>query len=838
MKNFSENNLKKIILSILFSVIILFVIFYRDIYEIFGYKISPILLLGFIIVGLDFLLFINLNHKRTYFKFVEVKFISENSIIFILLILMCISLFIPVKNSANMIISPDKISFLNYFRACVYMIGCAFIPGSLIYRFIFKNGILLSKFNINPFIIKITLYPLISLGFIGTFILIFDQINLSSELFSALLVSLILILFLLELVKEKKTNNRFDIKFIKINISNYSLIIFLLAFGVAVISIGFQIGNNFLVSGDPWDGIKYANYVGDIEGSPLYINSYPNFWGYIIFGLSVLGGLPFINMNTLLAPFSYLFITSIYLLIKSLLYHFKIKFVVLSTILMSIFAGILINPLVPSLIFVGEYYFIYKTFSYCLLFVSMAIFIVIMRRSHTIGSYVEISGKNEELKFISLSSIFLVLSFITYIYPLILGIILLSFHCLFSKKNRKNLNFRYYKYFLVFLFLFLILFDVLMNFYLSYVILEQFIYFFNYEFVRNVIHFIPRPLLTYSLLLVVLLTTLIINWVFLKVLNNQKIRKIILKLNFKKIFKIFLILIAIFIAIEFSFIFLEIFIPNIDFSKQLFFFLFLDKIFLNLGVIGIIGISVSYYCWKRDKLLFLTLVFWILTSFILAFIIPFIEFFKNIPFSPEKFSEQEILIMDYWFNRLWVYSIPSLCIFASIGLFEIFKKLKQYKFLNKFKISPVLSKNIIVLLLIIFSFSGIIYTGVLNSDANFRYTDNQIDTLDWISENIPIHSGVVVGDNFFMGVGTESIAFVRQYFFYDIFEEAFNQTKCIEQIEYLKNETIQYAVISQFFISYYLNKWDFTNNTLIPRFYNITLYQNGDLSVYYAPYFD
>ena len=74
--------------------------------------------------------------------------------------------------------------------------------------------------------------------------------------------------------------------------------------------------------------------------------------------------------------------------------------------------------------------------------------------------------------------------------------------------------------------------------------------------------------------------------------------------------------------------------------------------------------------------------------------------------------------------------------------------------------------------------------------------------------------------------------------FYDIFEEEFNETKCIQQIDFLKNNTIQYAVISQFFISYFLNKSDFVNNILVPDFYNITLYSNGDLLVHYAPFFD
>jgi len=89
-----------------------------------------------------------------------------------------------------------------------------------------------------------------------------------------------------------------------------------------------------------------------------------------------------------------------------------------------------------------------------------------------------------------------------------------------------------------------------------------------------------------------------------------------------------------------------------------------------------------------------------------------------------------------------------------------------------------------------------------------------------------------------MGIGVKTITYVRQYFFYDIFKAEFNETQCIKQIGFLKNNTIQYAVISQFFISYYLNKSDFVNTILVTNFYNVSLYHNGDLTVYYAPYFD
>jgi len=748
---------------------------------------------------------------------------------------MIISIFIPSNNSPNMIILWDKLSFFNYFRISVYLIGCAFVPGSLIYRLTFKNDILSSKFNVNPLIIKITIYPLISFGFIGISVLILDQINLNSDLIGLLLFILILILFLLELVKEKKENNRIDIKIIKINISIYTFIVLLLAIGVAIISIGFQIGWDYLISGDPWDAIKYAKHIGDIGGNPLYINSYPSFWGYISFGLSILGGLPFINLNTLLAPFSYLFITSIYLLTKALLFQHKTKYAILSILLISIFSGILLNPLVSPLIFVSIYYYIYKSFSYFLLFVSMAIFIILLKNS-TKEDYWPNRKKVELFMYLGLIGFFLVVSFMTYIYPLFFGVLFLFIYCLFSSKHRKLINMKYYCYLLIFIFVFLLIFDVIMDFYLSNTLISLFLGFFNYDFIIKVLTYIPAPILIYSLYSIFLSIILMIT--FSKKFSEKKIKKRTKNLTIKKIFKFFLIVFIILGTIEFSFILLEVIFVNLNFSNNSFFFLFLNKIFLNLGVIGVFGICLSYYCWKRDKFLFLTLTFWIIIPFMLAFIKHFIEFLETFPLSPESISEHDVLIMNYWFDRLWFYSIPSLCIFASIGLFKLFKKIREFKIFNKIRISPTFSKNILALTLFFSSFSGIVITGFVYGNSNFRYTDTQIETLGWISENIPIHSGIVVGDNFFMGVGTDSITFVRQYFFYDIFEVEYNETKCIEQIGYLKNKTIQYAVISQFFISYYLNKSDFTNNFLIPNFYNVTLYQYGDLSVHYAPFFD
>jgi len=463
---------------------------------------------------------------------------------------MIFSLFIPTNNSHSLLILWKNLSFLNYFRAFVYIFGLSFVPGSLIYRIIFKNDPIPEKFNINPFIIKITVYPLISFGFIGISVLILDQINLDGQLIGTLLFIIVISLFLIELILEKKRTSSINIKFTEIAISKYTSIILLLAFGIATISIGFQISWEYLISGDPWDVIKYATYVGNVEKNPLDISIYPNFWGYVSFGLGFLSGIPFINLNTLLAPFSYLFITSIYLLMKALLYQHKTKYAILSTVLISIFSGILLNPLVSPLIFVSIYYYIYKSYSYFLLFVSIAIFIILLKNS-TKEDYWQNRKKIELFMFMGLTGLFLVVSFMTYIYPLFFGVLFLFIYCLFSSKNRKFINMKYYCYFLLFIFVFLLIFDVIMDFYLSNILISRFLGFFNYDFLIAVLTYIPAPILIYSLYSIFLSIIFIITFKFSKKISAKKIKKRIKNLTFKKSFRLFLIVFIILGTIEF-----------------------------------------------------------------------------------------------------------------------------------------------------------------------------------------------------------------------------------------------------------------------------------------------
>ncbi len=753
--------------------------------------------------------------------------ISENSIKLLLLIFIIITMFIPSIFKNNMIILWERIYYLNYFKAVLAIISYAFLPGANIYNIIFPHDVLSNKLKIEPVIVKLTLYPLLSLCTLGISVLLFDQLGSTGGQMEILIFLFISILFILDFILQIKRHKSLDLSLIEIKISKNSIIIILLAVGISTISIGFQLGWSYLVSGDPWASIKYANLIGDPKINPIFIDDYPNFWGYISYGLSIVSGFPFININSLLAPFNYLFIFSVFIFMKSLLLNYHIKYSVLSTILISLFSGFFIEPLISSIVFVGDFYFIYKSFAYILFFISLGLFFITSTNNFNYA---------KEIRLLILSAFFFIISFMTYIFPLIFGILILFIYCLLTKKIEKSTYLKFFLYLLILILILYILFDLILNNYLSQVVIYRFLLFFDLNIIEIENILISPPILIYLFFIFFILIVIIIRK-YLKRTGEITLKK---KWNpfLNKIFIIFLTLFIIFLIIEFLSLLIEFLFLQIDLSEHFFFYIFLDKIILNIGLIGIMGIVLSFYSFKQNKKLSIFFFIWIFITFIFAFLSFFAEIIINNPLSPQEISEWHRILIGYWFNRIWFYSIPPLCIFGSIGIFVLLERLQKIHFIYKLKSSHLILKNLIATTIICFSFSGVIITGVIYGNSNFRYTDNQITTLEWVSENVPIHSGVLVGDNFFMGVGIKTITFVNQYFMYDIFEVDFNETQCIQQIEYLKNETIQYAVLSQFFISYYLNKTDFTNNILIPQFYNVSLYHYGDLSVYYAPFFD
>ncbi|MFX1238561.1 MAG: hypothetical protein ACFE8P_12680, partial [Promethearchaeota archaeon] len=69
---------------------------------------------------------------------------------------------------------------------------------------------------------------------------------------------------------------------------------------------------------------------------------------------------------------------------------------------------------------------------------------------------------------------------------------------------------------------------------------------------------------------------------------------------------------------------------------------------------------------------------------------------------------------------------------------------------------------------------------------------------------------------------------------YVVFKKTtYNQTEFDNSIAYLISKNFQYIVFTPMFFNNYANGYLF-----ISEFYNQTLFQAGDISICYAPYFD
>lgn len=813
-------------------------------------NISFILLIGIAIVLLSFFSFLNLNHKEGNLLQFEIKFLSEDLIKAILVVSMGILIIITPISSTSTIIIWEKVGFLNYFRAIGIVMGCTIVPGASIYNIFFsKDNTLPEQFKVNPFILKITLYPLISLSLIGFSVLILSQIGLKGDMITIFLFIIILVIFFIDLIIQKIRSIKLEIKFVTIKISKNTFIILILAIGILLISLGVNLGDKYLIPGDSWAGVSPAYYIGRPELNPFYdrdyAGTYPIFWGYIIYGLSAMTGLPYINVNVMLAPFCFIFITSIYLFMKAILCDFKEKYIILSTLLTSIFSGYLLyiesfNDVVqsvPNLILVCEYYFIYKTFAYFLYFTALALFINIINKGIKNRTELQVKefSKMKLFKYFILVAFFLVISYITYTYTLLMGLSFIFLYCLFSGKGKKPQYFKFYAYLIFLIISLLIIFDLIMNFYPSFVIIEQISKFFKFGFLNNTIEIVPFILLFYAILIGFFFFCIIIQRILNK-MNKVKFKiKFKIKKDSKKVFKFFLLIFNIFLIIYIIGIIVDLIIVDINLGENFFFFLYLNKIFLNIGIIGIIAVNLSFFSFrirkKKKKIYFL--IIWILFSFILGSILIYLRWIENIHGSPMDLSKNIYVDMINWFDRIWFYSIPPLCVLASIGIFKVVKKFKNHKyFKNKRILKPTL-KYTSFLILILLSYSSIVVFGMWVGTSSVRANDDEIQTIGWMSENIPQDSNILIEKNYHIMHGIRTLTFGNSYYIDDIFN---NESEYIQQIYYLKDNNIRYMLISQSGINQSSNLFLFINNTLIPNFYNVTLFKTGEVSIYYAPY--
>ncbi|NVM35973.1 MAG: hypothetical protein HWN81_10275 [Candidatus Lokiarchaeota archaeon] len=845
-------NLRKNLIEILF--VTAFIIIYLTILISLnltpsGYSVSFFLLIGIVIIISILFYFINVKHEKENNTLFQFRFISEDLLKCILISLMCICVLIPPISNPTTVILWEYVKPINFIRAFVFIIGLSYLPGSSLYSIFFFKSNLHKWFKVEPFLIKLTFYPILSFSVIGITVLILDQIGLILESIILILFIIILSLFVCDLLVKKIRAQNINFKTNNIAISKYTFIVLVVAIGIVFFSIGIFLGRQYLIVEDDWVGISPAIFIGDLDLNPLedkiYDSNYPVFWGYIIFGFGNLSGLPYININALLAPFCYLTVTSIYLFVKAILFDSKEKYAILATILIFVFCGpisFIHNPfekfVISELIYRLEFEFIFKSYSYVLLFISLSLFITITKHHKKRNSEIDILKKydNQNTMYIALGSFFLILSFMLYMLPLFIGIGFILIYSIFSVN--KELNLKLFSISIISFYIFFIIFDSIMNFTLSRMTIRNFFYFFGSTRFFTILETIPSPILIWTLFAVLFMILIASQKLVLRIIKIRNEKKEISYYNSEKIF---IILIGIFSILLITELFAFIFglIPSIYFlNEENLIFYYINLIFVKIGIIGIIYIYFSYYCFKEQKRLFFILTSWILFSFFLASLLLYLEFFINYLFFSQKISADAIWLMVYWFERFWFYAIPALCIFASFGIIKWIKRIKKHILFIKIKHLEFFSKFSLTSFLIVSSYSGIIITGLSFGIPNYRITDDKIEVIGWVSENIPYNSSILIYNDFHIRYSVRSMTKCYGYYINSIFNNEYNQTELIWQINYLKKNKIKYALISHDFISYYLNLSTFVNGYLIPNFYNNTLYQSGDLTLYYAPFFD
>ncbi len=747
-----------IVVAFVASFIIAYFLFLINLYIIpNNYELPIVSLIGFaiIIIGI-FYFFINLSHgnesNETLFNF---KILNENSIKIILMSLMVITFFIPPISFSDAMINWEHIGFFNHFRAIIFLIGGAFLPGSCIFKILLPNSTLHEKFHVEPFLLKITIYPLLSFTFLGCYTFILDQIGLLREFFAIVLFITIVLLFVFDfLIQKLRDNDEIKLNTTELKLSKYTSLIIFLALGIIIIALGIFFTSEYGMPGDSWRGIEYAYYIGRQKTIYLakFYGSYTVYWGYISFSLSTLCGIPYFNVYAILFLFLYLIITSIYLLMKALLHRFKEIYAVLSTIFIITFSNLfyIVNSSLggvgATFVGAGIFSFYFRSYAFFSLLLSIALFIIIVKPSNVLKN--KPNFKTERFIVTFFAALFLLQSYMTYFFPAIAGISLTFIYCIFSNKKSQD-----FKLFLKFLLIFILLFisiDVLSGFFFSWIPSLFLSGFLDITLLTQQKFLFLNAIFIYLFLLVFFVLNFLVYRIYIKVFLKNKKRDSKFKINSKTTFKVIIFIFSEFLIIEIlHIIVIKIMEPFLVINKNFFTF-YLDLIFAGIGLIGILGIYLSYFCFKKNRQLFYVLFSWCLFTIGIASILIFRRWIQY-PFTPvTEIPSNESFYMMYWYSRNWYYLIIPLSIFSSIGLIKLIKRLKSkrlIKDLNKTK--KLIPYLIFISSLIFLSFSNTLIAGlkIYNRgiyDRDFHVKDEEAQMFGWVTENIPRDSKILI----------------------------------------------------------------------------------------------
>ena len=761
--------------------IILFIIFYFAFIIIkFNGAHTPIILLtGFaFFIILVYYINIHLNSKEKINQIiVNFRFFNENSIKVIMIILMFLCFFIRPISFSKTIIDWKNIGILNYFRAVIFLIGGLFIPGACLYNIFFYNYNIHKWFKVQSFIFKLTIYPILSLSFLGTLSLILDQLGLYREHITLILFFSIIGIYLIDyniyIFTKKNTNISFKLTIERKKISKESLLIIFISISIIIISFGIQLSAKYLIPGDIWRSFQTAYLSGQADFNPIEDTKiYTVYWGYVSYSLSLLSGIPYVNINAMLFPFLYLFIFSLYLFIKALLRKNEKRLEILSITLIFLFSGLFYifnsifgRELQNYLNVYGIFNFSFYTFSFISLFLSLALYTILLNYN------LELKKKryeiNQRKRVLFLSSFFLIQSYITFFFPIIAGLsflLIISFLTNNKKETLKLLS----RFFFISIIL-LIIFDLSTFYFFSWIpitFLTSFLgVFFYLQIEPYTIRRFLNGIIVHTLLFGMLLLFVIVSRFYINYYRGSSKNKI--KKPKNKLFFFFFGLFSVLLFLEFYYnIFLKI--------DQDFFLFLLDKLFLNIGFIGIFGIYSSFLLYKTNKKLFYLLSFWTLILIFTSILILIKEWITYPFLSPFEIPEERFFYLSYWFTRIWYFSIIPFSILSAHGIKKLLFFIKSRKFNNIKKLSILISFSSI---LIFFSFSNTLIAAMYWENREGYYIDNEeAQIIGWVSENIPYNSNILM-DEPRLRIRLDDMTFCKTYMIWD------------EKSEALKNHT-------------------------------------------------
>jgi len=196
-----------------------------------------------------------------------------------------------------------------------------------------------------------------------------------------------------------------------------------------------------------------------------------------------------------------------------------------------------------------------------------------------------------------------------------------------------------------------------------------------------------------------------------------------------------------------AFLFLEITLNLIRTIRSLYYFTFILHLFYyNLGLTGILGVYLSFLCYKKNKQIFYIAFTWFVCLILISIIPIFINWLSYPLLNPLELVAKINLRNSYWFSRTWSYSIIPISILASIGVIKLIKFLSLKFVIIRIKKRIFVSLKLISLsTFVFFVFSNSIIAGMfLNNEPYQTLDDEEIQVIGWITENLPSSSNILV----------------------------------------------------------------------------------------------